>query len=105
MPALLKAVLEQVFRPTFAFEHVEKGFPKGRMKGKSARVIVTMGMPAPVYRWWFLAHGVRGLERSILSFCGISPVRETLIGSVDAASPPTRDAWMKKVRALGRKAA
>ena len=26
------------------------------LKGKSARIIMTMGMPGIVYRWWFGAH-------------------------------------------------
>src|SRR5918995_2622225 len=46
MPALLKAFLEQVFRPGFAMGKAdeEKGWSK-RLAGKSARIIVTMGMP------------------------------------------------------------
>ena len=39
-------------------------------------------MPAPIYRWFYRAHGVQGLARSILAFAGISPVRKTLIGMV-----------------------
>jgi hypothetical protein len=47
-------------------------------------------MPALIYRWYFRAHGVRELERSVLSFAGMAPVRETLLGMVDAASNATR---------------
>lgn len=63
MPALLKAFLEQVMR----------GFPRGLLAGRSARIVVTMGMPALIYRWYFQAHGVRGLERSVLRFAGMKP--------------------------------
>lgn len=41
MPALLKAFLEQLLRPGFAHE-VATGFPRGLLKGHSARVFVTM---------------------------------------------------------------
>jgi putative NADPH-quinone reductase len=51
MPALLKGFLEQALQPAFAFEYQSKGMPKKLLKGKSAHIIVTMGMPALVYRW------------------------------------------------------
>lgn len=104
MPALVKAFLEQVMRPGVAFEYLEGGRTRLLLKGKSARVVVTMGMPAPVYRWWFLAHGVRGLERNILRFVGIKPVRESLFGMVGHASPARRAKWLQTMRRLGGRA-
>jgi putative NADPH-quinone reductase len=104
MPALLKAFLEQVARPKQAFAYGEKGLPKKLWGGKSARLIVTMGMPAIVYRVWYLAHGLKGLERSILRFVGIAPVRETLFGMVANASAETRKRWLGRMEQLGRTA-
>ena len=105
MPALLKAFLEQVARPGFAFSR------KGRnplaikeLAGRSARVIVTMGMPATVYRLYFRAHSVKSLERNILGFVGISPVHETLVGTVGNMSPEQVDKWRAKIEALGQRA-
>jgi hypothetical protein len=43
-----------------------------------------------IYQWYFQAHGVRGLQRSILQFAGMKPVRETLLRMVDAASDAER---------------
>ena len=104
MPALVKAFLEQVLRPGFAIE-ARGGASAWRKKlaGRSARLVVTMGMPASVYRWFFLAHGVRGLERNVLAFCGFGPVRRTLIGLVEG-SPRRRDRWLARMRQLGRRA-
>jgi putative NADPH-quinone reductase len=106
MPALLKAFLEQVARPGFAFQ-AEGGNPFGRkgLAGRSARVIVTMGMPAFVYRFYFAAHSVRSLERNVLGFVGIAPVRETLIGGVDGLDDDARADWFAKLEALGGRAA
>ena len=107
MPALLKAFLEQVMRPGVAFAYSEAGgggFARTLLKGRSARVIVTMGMPASFYRFWYLGHGVAGLRRNILNFVGISPVRETLFGMVDGASAETREKWLTKMRTLGARA-
>ena len=53
-----------------------------------------MGMPALIYRWYFRAHGVRGLERSVPEFVGMKLVRETLLGIVDAASDEKRRGWL-----------
>ncbi|MCQ0989326.1 NAD(P)H-dependent oxidoreductase [Jiella marina] len=106
MPALLKGFLEQIMRPGVAFEYVSEGagFPKGRLRGKSARVVVTMGMPALVYRLWFRNHGIACLRRNILNFVGIRPVRETLYGMVEAASETKRAGWLEEMRQLGSRA-
>jgi putative NADPH-quinone reductase len=104
MPALLKAFLEQVMRPGVAFAYPEKGkpgFARTLLNGRSARVVVTMGMPTPIYRFWFLGHGVAGLRRNILNFVGISPVRETLLGQVEGVSAKKRKQWLDTMRALG----
>lgn len=105
MPALVKAFLEQVMRPGVAFAYRERGWPKPLLRGRSARIVVTMGMPVFVFRWWFLSHGLRGLERSILGFAGIRPVRTTLFGMVEGASATTRQSWLQRMRDLGGRAA
>jgi putative NADPH-quinone reductase len=47
MPALLKGFFEQVLRPGFAYPPPQDaGMMKGLLKGRSARIVVTMGMPA-----------------------------------------------------------
>ncbi len=43
-------------------------------------IVVTVGMPVLLYRWYFGAYGVRGFERSMLSFAGIKPIRESFYG-------------------------
>jgi putative NADPH-quinone reductase len=101
MPALLKAFLEQLLRPGFAFADEAGHFPRALLSHKSARIIVTMGMPALVYRWFFHAHGSKSLQRSILEFCGIKPVRTSLIGMVEG-SARRRTAWLARIQELGR---
>jgi putative NADPH-quinone reductase len=101
MPALLKGFLEQVMRPGFAVPSSEDHRRK-LLAGKSARVVVTMGMPALFYRWYFRAHSLKSLERNILKFCGIAPVKETLIGMVETGGTPGHQKWLGRLRALGR---
>ena len=103
MPALLKGFLEQVLRPGFAYPPPQDaGMMKGLLKGRSARIVVTMGMPALIYRWYFGAHSLKSLERNVLKLCGVGPVRETLIGMVEAGDDAKRKAWLGKIRALGQ---
>lgn len=102
MPALLKAFLEQTLRPGFAFDYRPDGLPRKRLQGRSARVVVTMGMPALAYRWYFGAHSLKSLERNILRFCGISPVGEYLIGGVGSAGAGRRHRWLARMQRMGR---
>jgi putative NADPH-quinone reductase len=102
MPALLKGFLEQVARPGFAIgRYGEKAMPKKLLAGRSARIVVTMGMPAPVFRWFFFAHSLKALKRNILGFVGISPVRDTLVGSIEGMSPAARGQWLQRMGRLG----
>ena len=102
MPALLKAFFEQVLRPGFAIRK-EISLSGGLLKGKSARIVVTMGMPAFIYRWFFGAHSLKSLERNILKFVGIKPIAETLIGNVEGG-PQVAAKWLAKMHDLGRMA-
>lgn len=101
MPALLKAFLEQVFRHGFAMTTEGRGWPKKLLKGKSARIVVTTGMPAFFYRWYFGAHSLKSFRRNILGFSGIGPIRTSLIGMVEG-SDARRRKWLETMRALGR---
>jgi putative NADPH-quinone reductase len=105
MPALLKGFLEQVAREGFAFAKDVKS-PMGvkLLKGRSARLVVTMGMPAVMYRYYFRAHSIKALERNILGFVGIGPIDETLIGLVEGMDDKARAKWFDKLRELGCKA-
>ena len=106
MPALLKAFFEQVFRPGFAISKDESGkMWKKQLTGKSARIVVTMGMPALFYRWYFRAHSLKSLERNILAFCGIGPIKSTLIGMIEAIDDNKRKQWIEKMATLGKRAA
>ena len=107
LPALLKAFLEQVMRPGTAFAYPEPGkdgFARTLLKGRSARLVVTMGMPALFYRLWYFGHGVAGMRRNILNFVGISPVRETLLGMVETVGDARRKKWIAMMHSLGQSA-
>ena len=103
MPAMLKGFFEQVMRPSFSGEHVSF-FDKKVLSGRSARVVVTMGMPAVIYRWYFRAHSIKSLERNLLGIVGIAPVHETLIGLTGNMKQIDAAKWLLKLKRLGEKA-
>lgn len=103
-PAVLKAFLEQTFRYGFAVPRPGEKGVKGLLGGRSARLIVTMGMPALVYRLVFGAFGIRNIERSILGLSGIHPVRTSLFGGVGSHRAGQYENWLHEVRRLGEAA-
>lgn len=105
MPAILKGFFEQVLRPGFAISEIKKGSGfKRLLKNKSARIVVTMGMPAVVYRWFFKQHAVKALKRNILGFCGFNPINTTLIGQVHPENEDHLSLALSKISHLGRDA-
>jgi putative NADPH-quinone reductase len=106
MPALFKALLEQILRPGFAYSTLKLGkWPVKFLSGKSARIVVTTGMPALVYRWYFRAHSLRSLQRNILKFVGFRRIRATVIGNAAGLTRAQREKWLEKLRVLGTEAA
>jgi putative NADPH-quinone reductase len=103
MPALVKAFLEQVARPGFAYDTSRGPFDSGLLSGKSARVVITMGMPAWYYRVVYGCHSLKALKVGILHFAGIRPVRATLVGKVNAGNFDGAK-WVARMAATGRRA-
>lgn len=102
-PAKLKAFLEQVFRAGFGFEPAG-GWMKGKLKGKSLRLVVTMGMPGAIFRLVFGAHGLLGLEKGVFMLTGIGPMRHSILGGVATVSQERRRNWLDRMCDFGRKA-
>jgi putative NADPH-quinone reductase len=100
LPARLKGFFEQVMRPGFAFAPKAKGLPEKRLKGRTAHIVVTMGMPALFYRFYFRAHSLRSLERNILGFVGIAPTERSIVGNVEG-DPEHRTMWLETMTEHG----
>ena len=105
LPAKAKALLEQVARAGFFLDTGgdSSKWPAQKMKGKSARIIVTMGMPGFAYRLFYRSHSLKALETGVLGISGFKPVRDTVLGGVEMG-PQRRARMLDQVRALGAKA-
>jgi len=104
LPALLKGFIDRVFLPGFAFQKKENSSMWDKLlKGKSARVIITMDAPC----WWdrivYRRPGYNTIKHSILQYCGIRPVSVSTFAMVGSASGAKRERWKNKVFDLGKK--
>jgi NAD(P)H dehydrogenase (quinone) len=105
MPAILKGFFERILQPDLLSIQKSGGKASWKIvKGKSARVIMTMGMPGWFYRIYYGAHALKLLRRNILQLVGITPVRSTCYGMIEAVSDDTRKSWLREVEALGHDA-
>lgn len=101
IPALLKGFMERVFTKDFAFRaDAESPLATGLMRGKTARIIQTMGMPGFVYRLFFMAHGAKALK-SLLAFCGFT-VKATYFGNIEDKSEARHKGYLDAAAALGK---
>lgn len=102
MPALMKGFFDRVFLPGYAFKY-RKDSPwwDRLLAGRSARVIVTMDTPPWYYSLVYRMPGHHQIQKTILEFSGIKPVRITALGPVRAADDVQCAAWLAQVKKLG----
>ncbi|MBB3965885.1 NAD(P)H-dependent oxidoreductase [Rhizobium metallidurans] len=105
MPALLQAFLEQVLRPGFAIAPDDRNFEKGMLRSKSARIVVTMAMPAMLFRIFMLARNLTMPRQNVMYVAGIDPIFATLIGDIGGIDDARRRQWLARIERLGRRGA
>ena len=106
MPALLKGFIDRVFLPGFGFQYRDDSVWWDKLlKGKSARLIVTMDTPPWYFRLFYGRPGHNAMKKSILKFCGVKPVKISSIGPVKHSKKSKRISWLTQVQKLGEKIA
>jgi NAD(P)H dehydrogenase (quinone) len=96
-PAVVRAVIDRVFLPGWAFQYRGHALPDGLLRGRSSRVVSTMDSPG----WWYALahrwslHAVMGT--ATLKFCGFSPVDFTTLHAVRELDGAKRDAWLVRI--------
>ena len=102
LPAKLKGLIDRTFLPGFAFQYEEgKLIPKKLLKGKTARIIMTMDTP-PWY--YFLIQGapaIKQLKATTLKFVGFNSVKSKMIGPIINSTKESRLKWVNYVSKLG----
>ena len=101
MPALLKGFIDRVFLPGFAFKYRKNSpLPEKLLKGKTARIFITMDAPGWYYRWFNRAPGLRLLKFATLEFCGVKPVKYIIFGPVRGAPEKRIGKFITTTRAV-----
>lgn len=103
-PALMKGFLDRAFLPGFAFKyHKDSPFWDKLLKGRSARVFITMDSLI-VYNWFkYHNSGHLGFIKGTLDFVGLKPVKVDIFQWVRFSSETRRLKWLKKAEWRGRK--
>lgn len=105
-PAVLKGFIDRVFSNGFAYKYVKgERFHRRLMKGKSARLILTMDAHYLLYKLVLRGHGVKTVRLNFFFFTGIGPVKETKFYKVRESSDKKRKKWLDSVFLLGFKGA
>jgi len=103
-PAIMKGFIDRLFLPGLAFKYRENSVWWDKLLiGKTAHIITTMDQPGWYYRIFFGRPSIKQLKKSILEFCGVKPVKVTIIGIIKTSDETQRKKWMDKVRISGMK--
>lgn len=105
MPASMKGLIDRAWMPGFAF-NMRKGLIPGwirRLKGRSARVIVTSDS-TPLLLWFLFGGNINNYVRGVLRFSGFAPVRKTWFSGMNKMTPKKVTSFIKKMEKLGSRA-
>ncbi len=103
-PAILKGFIDRIFIKGYAYDFKDNNpirFPL--LKGKTARIIVTMDSPVWYYKWIIGAPGHKAIKKATLEYCGIKPVRFTNFSPIKNTDTKRREHYLKKAYLLGQK--
>jgi putative NADPH-quinone reductase len=98
MPAKLKGLFDRAWLPGFAFNiDKETKRPVQHLKGKTTRVIITLGMQRPLGAWWKYGDYTNELQFGILEFAGIK-ARVSAFGPTERALEAQKSKWCERVK-------
>lgn len=104
LPAIAKGFIDRLFLPGMAFKYRENSVWWDKLlTGKTAHIITTLDQPSIYYWLAFGRPSVNMLKKSVLEFCGVSPVKVTYIGPIRKSTDEYRAKGIKQVQELGRK--
>lgn len=102
-PALLKGFIDRAILPGFAFKFHEKSVMWDKyLKGKSARLIITMNTPRLFYSLVYKSPGINSMKKGILEFCGVKPVNVTCFTPIKSSDQKKRENWISTVESFGQ---
>lgn len=102
VPALLKAFLDRIIMPGFAFRELQFDTYDQLLSPRTAQLITTMDTPLFVYKLFNGAPGTKAMTISTLKFCGISPVRCLHLSPIKHSTQEKKEQWLRDVYQKGK---
>ncbi|MDR0665795.1 MAG: NAD(P)H-dependent oxidoreductase [Campylobacteraceae bacterium] len=102
-PAVMKGFIDRVFLPKIAFDHDNNGKRIEFLRGKTARIIITMEQPVWYYRFVCRACATAQLKNVTLNFCGIKKVKAAYFGSIGSAGEKRIDNILKTAASIAQR--
>jgi len=104
MPALMKGLVDRAWMPGFAYNFRKDTIPGWyrRLKGRSARVIVTSDSH-PFLLWILFGGNINNWVRGVLRFSGFAPIRKTWLSGMKKITPMSAQKLLIAAEQLGRK--
>ncbi|MBS3179552.1 MULTISPECIES: NAD(P)H-dependent oxidoreductase [unclassified Pseudoclavibacter] len=99
VPSLLQGFFDRLLLPRMAYD-ASGTFPKGLLKGRSARIIMTADSPGTYLRLTGNTP-VRQLKTHVLGFIGLSPIAVTRFSPVKTSTAEKREQWLAEASTLG----
>jgi len=97
MPALMKGFIDRVLQEGYAYEYGPSREWIPRLEGRSAHLLITVGVPQPQNGLPPGDLSVKGALESI----GITPVRVTHYGPISKPADPCYDGWLQEAHGQG----
>jgi NAD(P)H dehydrogenase (quinone) len=102
VPAKFKGLIDRTFLPGFAFQYEKgKSIPKKLLKGKTARIVMTMDTPPWYYSLIQGAPAIKQLKTATLKFVGFNSIKSKMIGPIISSTKESRSKWVNEVSELG----
>lgn len=102
-PAILKGFIDRVFLPGITYQPSQGIKWEKLLKGKTARLIVTMDAPIWYNRFFYKQPAINAMKKATLKYCGVGKVKVTQFSPIKTSTEEQRNAWLKKVEKLGKK--
>lgn len=102
LPAKLKGLIDRTLLPGFAFQYEEgKLMPEQLLKGRTARIVMTMDTPPWYYVLFQGAPAIKQLKIATLKFVGFHSVKSNMIGPIISSTEKSRNKWVNTISKLG----
>ena len=103
-PAALKAFIDRVFLPDFAYgQRPKTAISEKLLAGRTARIVMTMDSPRLWNRLAYRNAAETSLKQAVLAYCGVKTIGITRFTPVRFSEAEQRTSWIADTAKLGRR--